>query len=214
MRKHQKKSNIIIEKIKRHIEINIKLYFIVSIFFLIGIIIGVIFVNNAENVLKEEMNLYLNESIDGLKSNYKVDTVTLLKNLIGSDIIFTFFIWFMGCTVIGIPIVYLIITYKGFSLGYTISTIIYSLGISKGSLFCFLTMLMQNIIIIPVMLALAVSGIRLHKSIIKDRRKENIKIEIIRHTIFSLFMLVLLIIASLIEVYISSNLLYLCINFI
>lgn len=214
MRKHQKKTNIIIEKIKRHIQINIKLYFIVSIFFLIGIIIGVIFVNNTENVLKEEMNLYLKESIDGLKSNYKVDSVALLKNLIGSDIIFTFFIWFMGCTVIGIPIVYLMITYKGFSLGYTISTIIYSLGISKGSLFCLLTMFMQNIIIIPVMLALAVSGIRLHKSIIKDRRKENIKIEIIRHTVFSLFMLLLLIIASVIEVYISSNLLYLCINFI
>lgn len=214
MRKHQKKSNIIIEKIKRHIEINVKLYFIVSIFFLIGIIIGVIFVNNAENVLKEEMNGYLRESINELKSNYKVDSVALLKNLIGSDIIFTFFIWFMGCTVIGIPIVYLIITYKGFSLGYTVSTIIYSLGISKGSLFCFLTIFIQNIIIIPVMLALAVSGIRLHKSIIKDRRKENIKIEIIRHTIFSLFMLLLLIVASLIEVYISSNLLCLCINFI
>lgn len=214
MRKHQKKNNVIVDKIKRHIVINIKLYLIVSIFFLIGTVAGVIFSNSIEMSSKEEMNLYLENSISNLKTNYQVDLSTLLKNLIGSNIIFTFFIWFMGCTVIGIPVVYLMVTYKGFSLSYTISTIIYCLGVGKGSLFCFLTMFLQNIIIIPTILALAVSGIRLYKSIIKDKRKENIKVEIARHTIFSLFMLVMLIGASLIEVYLSSNLISLCIKFI
>ena len=47
----------------------------------------------------------------------------------------------------------------------------------------------------------------LYKSIIKDRRRENVKIEIVRHTIFSILVLIMLIIASLIETYISTSLL-------
>lgn len=81
------------------------------------------------------------------------------------------------------------------------------MGLSKGLLFIFITIVLQNLIFIPAILALAVSGFKLYKSIIKDNRKENIKLEIIRHTIFSIVMLLLLIISSLIEIFISTNIL-------
>ena len=67
-------------------------------------------------------------------------------------------------------------------------------------------MFLQNIISIPAILALGVSGNRLYKSIIKNKQRENIKIEIVRHTLFCGMMLILLIISALIEVYISSYL--------
>ena len=68
-------------------------------------------------------------------------------------------------------------------------------------------MLLKDIIIIPATIALVVSGMHLYKSIISNRRIENIKIEIIRHTIFSTLILVLFIVASFLEVYLSTNLL-------
>ena len=105
------------------------------------------------------------------------------------------------------PIVFGITLYRGFCLGYTISACISIMGLSKGLAFIILSLLLQNIIFIPVLLALAVSGFKLYKSIIKDNRKENIKIEIIRHTMFSLIMLLLLIISSIIEVCISVGIL-------
>ena len=75
-------------------------------------------------------------------------------------------------------------------------------------------MLLQTIFIIPVIFALGVSGIKLYKSIMKDKRKENIKGEIYRHTIFSGIMSIVLIISSFIEVYISSNLVLVCSNWL
>ena len=72
----------------------------------------------------------------------------------------------------------------------------------------------QNILFIPCILALAVSGMKLYKSIVKDKRKENIKQEIIRHTIFCLFILIILEISALIEVYISTSLLQACAKYI
>ena len=50
-------------------------------------------------------------------------------------------------------------------------------------------------------------------AIMKDKRRENIKIEIIRHTAFSFFILVALMLAALIEVYASNSFLSLCISY-
>ena len=81
------------------------------------------------------------------------------------------------------------------------------MGMPKGILFVIITILLQNLIFIPAVLALAVSGFKLYKSIVKDNRKENIKLEILRHTVFSLLMLLALIASSLVEILVSTNLL-------
>jgi len=81
-------------------------------------------------------------------------------------------------------------------------------------LFLLSALLLQIIVFIPCILSLAVSGMRLHNSIMQDKRRENIKLEILRHTLFSLFIIVMLIISSLIEVYLSKNMLLLLIKYI
>ena len=47
---------------------------------------------------------------------------------------------------------------------------------------------------------------KLYKSIMKNKNKDNIKLEILRHTFFSIFMLIPIFLSSVIEVYISNNL--------
>ena len=98
-------------------------------------------------------------------------------------------------------------------MGYTIATFISTIGFSKGLIFILSSILLQNLVFIPTILALGVSGFKLYKSIVKDKRKENIKLEIIRHTIFSTVMLILLISSSLIESFISTNILKLFIKY-
>ncbi len=193
--------------IQENIAKNIKIYTILVIIFMLGLIIGIIVVNNAQDAQKAEINDYINTFINDLKNGAKIDYFKLLKTSFGNNFFTVLILWFMSSTVIGIPIVYGEIGYKGFCLGYTISSVVATLGTGKGILFVITSMLLHNIIFIPCLLLLAVSGINLYKSIIRDRRKENIKIEIIRHTIFSLIILAVLLIASLIETYISSNLL-------
>lgn len=55
---------------------------------------------------------------------------------------------------------------------------------------------------------------KLYKSIVKNKRKENIKLEITRHTLFCLLILILLGASALIEVYISAGLLQICTKFL
>ena len=149
----------------------------------------------------------MNQFIEQLRNTDNIDNIKLLKTSIGQNIILAISLWFFGTTIIGIPVVFGIIAYRGFCLGYTISACINIMGIQKGIIFVLNLLLLQNILLIPAILALAVSGIKLYKSIIKDTRKENVKLEMVRHTIFSLIMLVVLMASSVIEIFISTNIL-------
>ena len=192
---------------EEHISKNIRIYMILFIIFFIGLILGIIVVNNLGELQEEEINKYINNFVGEIKNNSKLDYFKLLKISLTKNIVTAIIIWFMGSTVIGIPIVYGEIGYKGFCLGYTISAVTMVLGAGKGMAFSLTSMLLNNVICIPAIFILATSGINLYKSIIKDRRRENIKIEIVRHTMLSFFILIVLAVASLVETYISANLL-------
>ena len=209
----ERKKFKVLKIIKEHVINNKKEYAIVFLIFVVGIFSGVFFINNIQEEPKTEIINYLNQFVEKFKGLEKINSIELLKNSIMQNVILAITIWFFGTTVIGIPIVFGIIIYRGFCLGYTISLCITIMGLGKGISFVLVTLLLQNILLIPAILALAVSGIKLYKSIVKDKRKENIKLEILRHTVFSIIMLIVLLIASVVEIFMSTNLLKLVIKY-
>ena len=190
------------EIIVKHLSNNSKEYIILILLFIIGIFAGVFFINNMQQEQNTNVIVYLTNFIEKFKSTDKIDNIQILKSSIYQNIILVCTLWFFGTTVIGLPIVFGIVLYRGFCLGYTISATILTLGLSKGITFVLTSLLLQNIIFIPAILGIALSGFKLYKSIVKDRKKENIKLEVLRHTIFSMLMLTLILISSMIEVYI------------
>ena len=200
----QKKSNEIFIAIKQDILNKVKSYIIILVIFLVGIFFGVMFLNQTED--KEEIEKYINTYIDETKSLQNVDFFSELQKDIKNNIVLVFSLWFAGTTIIGIPIVFGIILYRGFCLGYTISTCVYVLGKIRGLIFIAITIFMQNIIFIPTIIILGVSSLKLYTSIIKDRRKENIKLSIFKHSIISIIMLLILMMASIIKIEISYRL--------
>lgn len=203
----REKSLKIREVIVKHILNNKKEYIIVTLLFIIGIFVGVFFVNNLDESSKASMQEYLNNFIEKFKQIEKLDNMSFLKTSIIQNILFAIILWFFGTTVIGIPIVFGIIIYRGFCFGYTVSVCVTIMGISKGLVFTLVNLLLPSLIIIPAILAIGVSGFKLYKSIVKDRAKENIKLEIIRHTVFSIVMMLVMIFSSLVEVFICTNIL-------
>lgn len=127
----KRKTSRIKEIFVKHIQNNARQYAIILLLFLIGLIFGIIFVNNSSQTQIEEVTTYINEFVNSIKSNMQIDKGNLLKNSLISNFILAISLWFIGSTVIGIPIVYGIIVYRGFCLGYTISTIMATLGLGK-----------------------------------------------------------------------------------
>ncbi len=199
------KKNSFSEVIIDHISNNIMEYIVMIIIFIIGIILGTMYINKTDLNQKQEISSYINDFIEDTQNGSDIDFNKLLTTSIYKNLLITILLWISGLIVIGMPIVYIIVSVKGFCMGYTISSIIATLGVTQGLKFILSTMLLQNIIIIPSILILAVSGIKLYKAIMKDRRRENIKIEIIKYTIIALLVGIVNIISAIIETYISTS---------
>lgn len=201
--------NLVLENIITYF----KEYIVVTICFVIGIIAGVIFINNLSDNQSSEIATYISSFLETLKTDVNINYLELLKNSLMQNLILVLTLWFVGATLIGIPLVFGIILFRGFCLGYTISAIIHILGISKGIMFVLTTMFLHNLIFIPAIIALAVSGIRLYQTVVKNRNSESIKFAILKHSIFALIIMLLLALSSIIEIFVSTNLFSVCINF-
>lgn len=184
---------------------NKKNFFIILIVFFIGMLLGIFLINHTNESGILEINSYVNSIRENLQSANNVNMVQCLIKSIKQNVIFVLIMWFLGCTVIGSVFVYFCILYKGFSLGYTISAIIATLGGKSGSIFVFASLLIQNIIYIPAIFLLAESGIKLYIRITKNL--VNVKQELLRHTVIMLISMALVVISSIVEVYLSTNLL-------
>lgn len=226
MKKHKqrKTGNVILE----HIKNNARDYAILLLVFTFGLILGVFFINHMSDTQKQEITSYMNAFITTIKESKQIDYIGLLKDSLIKNISIAVVLWFIGSTVTLIPIIYFIVAYRGFCLGYTISSAVAVLGIGKGILFSTSNLLLQNILFIPSVLAIALSGIQLYKRIVKSPKdyvhanirnksrhgKENIKLEILRHSAFSLIMTGVLVLASFVEVFASASLFNLAVNYL
>ena len=193
--------------LKNYVKNNYKEYILTSLIFIIGLFIGVMIINNSTETQSSEITTYLNEFITKFKGIQNINKTSLIFTSIKNNIILAVIIWVAGTTVIGLPIVLIAILLRGLILGYTISAVTLTFNVSKGIIFCLIAIFLQNILFIPAVLTLGVSSIKLYKSIMKDKRRENIKVEIIRHTIISAIMILVLVISSLVENVISITLL-------
>lgn len=213
-RSTRKEKSAIVKVISKHVLNNRKQYMITALLFFIGLVVGIMFINHASDAQYSEITNYIKSVVGTMQESGKIDYGASLKNSITSNIVLTLVMWVAASTIIGIPIVYGMPVFRGFVLGYTISGILATLGAGYGILFSVACLLLHNIIFIPVLLAISVSGMNLYHSIVKDRRRNNIKLEFMRHTVFCIIMFLLLMIAALIETYISINLGKITLNYI
>lgn len=88
------------EIIKQHIINNKKEYIIVALIFIIGIFLGVLFVNNIKDNQKEQISTYVNNYITKMKDIDNINNGEVLKFSIRQNLLISIGIWFFGTTVI------------------------------------------------------------------------------------------------------------------
>lgn len=195
------------DTLKNYVKNNYKEYLLVCFLLLIGVFVGVMIINNCKDAQLTEITSYIKDFITKYKEIENINISSLIIDSIKKNLLFAIVLWVAGTTVIGMLIVLIMILLRGIILGFTVSSITIALGFFKGTVFTISSILLQNLLYIPAILTIGVSSIKLYKSIIKDKRRENIKIEIIRHTIISFFMVILIVISVFIESFISIKLL-------
>lgn len=193
------------EILKKHFQENYKNYFILMFIFTVGLIIGICCVNNMETDSKKELNDYLTNITTQIKENKQIDYTNILKKSITTNLKFLAIIVFISFSMWGEIATIILIGYKGFGVGYSISSAIAIFGTGKGLLFAVSLICLSEIIFIPAIFYITVLSMKKYKTLMYE--KEDNKWLIIKHYLIALLaVIIILILSSLIQTYLNNNL--------
>ena len=200
------------DKLKKIVKYDKKIMTFLNVIAILGIITGSIFMVIINKSDKKDVLNSIKTFFDKLINN-KFDFAETLKNTMISNLLFSFIIWVIGISVIGIIIVIFIIFYKSFALGFTISSIIYAYSI-KGSLIALLYVFPHMIINILIMLYIASYSVKLSIILTKSiLRKDNLNFKSFINNYLRIYLIsiIFLIVISLYESFIAPVILrYFC----
>ncbi len=193
--------------VKEHIRDNKYTYLSLFIFYIIGIVAGALSVNELDYHQKTEMTTFFNDFLKLLNSD-NVNGISLLKVSILDSMRIIILFWLLGVTVIGLPVYYLTLGMKGFSTGFSSGIVMGVLG-EKGilvSVFCFLP---KEVLTIPLIIALAVNGIRLTKGIFKNwikkpvKKEDTLKCKFMPYSFVAIFFSLFILVMTIMDAFIA-----------
>lgn len=191
----------------KHFSEHIALYFMVILCFAIGLASGVFSVKALSQLQKEQLVEYLSSSFKATLLTGEINNLQILYHSIINNFKTLLIIWALAISAYGFPLIFLTIGARGFSLGFTMAFLIENIGY-KGILFIMVSMLPQNIIILPVFIALCVVSVSHSLGVLRNRKagkyvkREKLRL-FVKYNFIVLLNIALLMVGSLIEAYVS-----------
>jgi stage II sporulation protein M len=195
--------------ILRYIKENIYSFTFAVLIFVFGIIFGSIMVNRLPSQhsegLKQEINFYF-EVLDEATG---INKTSILQESLLTNGKFVVVAFLSGLTVIGIPVIILMLFIRGVILGFTVGFIFHHSTL-KGLLFSLAAIVPHNLLIIPALLLSSVASISFSWVIllkIVKNKNFNIKSYFLNYCFLILLSGIFIAIAGVIEAYIIPVLL-------
>ena len=194
---------------------NKKILTFVTILLVIGLICGSLFITIMNDSDKKEVLETITNYFTHIKNN-KIDFMYTIRTSLISNLLYIIFIWLLGISVIGIPIILFLIFMKSFILGFSISSIICKYGFS-GSLLSLSYIFPHQIINVIVICFISVYALKVSLSLIKlitSKKTINIKIITKKYLGVLIIVLILSIVSSIFETFITPYFIKLFSSFI
>lgn len=193
-----------IEIIKKHIKENLLVYFVVVLCFLIGVSVGAFTVKVVDPHQKQELVSYLRGFFQLFDEN-QLKTSAIFSESIKNNIQLLVFNWILGLLIILVPVVLVVIGFKGFVIGFTVALLLDEFKFYGVLLFLF-GVLPQNIIIIPAFVMGAVISLSFALMIIKVKinkiKNFNYSKQFFVYSIIHLSLVGVMLVAAMLESFI------------
>lgn len=164
-------ASLLNERITRNIKENIGVYFIIILFFSIGLAVGGFTIKSLGSGDKQELLAYMN-SFFKIYSGESASGFTVFMQSAKNNFLSILIMWILSLTVIGVPALLIVVGFRGFILGFSIGFFIEGMGL-KGLVFSLVGIIPQNIIYIPCILVAAALSLTFSISVIKKKRSKG-----------------------------------------
>jgi stage II sporulation protein M len=190
--------------------------FVIVVIFIIGLIFGSIYITILKDsgkslVLKEVNNYFL--SLNKISFSDKIE---IFKNSLISNLLYFIFMWLLGISVIGVPIIIIMIFFKSFVVGFSVSSIFAKYGF-KAIIGAFLYIFPSSVVTSIITLILGAYSLILSFKIIKGafiKRNINFKTFMGKYFFLLLISILVSILCSLYDAFVNPSILKLFTNLI
>src|SRR5690625_2684485 len=138
-------------QIENHLQEHETIYIFMIILFITGIIFGAIIVNSMGFVQKQDLFFTLERFFERSTEPQLLENRIIFKKGYFHHIKYLLLLFIAGLSVIGLPIVWLLLFLKGVVIGFSVGFIVNQLGM-KGFLIASVAIAPQNLVIIPIYL--------------------------------------------------------------
>jgi len=145
------------------------LFVFTTVLFLIGVIFGAIVVN----ALSAGQVTSLNDALTGFFSALNMqetgtDPSEITWQAAAGFLKTTGLLWILGLSIIGLPIIVIVLFVKGFQIGFSVGVIVSQFHL-KGLWFALAAILPHNLIQVPALIVCGVAGIAFSLMLVKSR---------------------------------------------
>ncbi|MGD6815670.1 stage II sporulation protein M [Metabacillus sp. 113a] len=141
-----------------HIKNHSSIYLFVCVLFMMGVIFGAIIVNSMTFSQKEDLFFYLSRFFGQVTDGKVADAGEMFQQSFMHNIKYLGLIWILGISIIGLPIILIMLFLKGMVVGFTVGFLVNQMG-WNGFVLSFVSILPQNVLIIPCFIVLSAASI-------------------------------------------------------
>jgi stage II sporulation protein M len=146
------------ESIYQQLKDNSSIYLFVFVLLLMGIIFGAIIVNSMNVSQKQDLFYYLNQFFGQASGGKIASSFEMFQQSMMHNFKYLGLMWILGISIIGLPVILIMLFLKGVVVGFTVGFLVNQIG-WKGFLLSFVSVLPQNIVLIPAFVFLSAIAI-------------------------------------------------------
>ncbi|WP_082233929.1 stage II sporulation protein M [Halobacillus massiliensis] len=199
-----------VKLVKKDIHNHMSIFVFIFVLFIMGMIFGAIIVNSMNFVQKEDLFFYLKQFFEQMTLSEDTSRSSLLKESMFYHIKYMLLLFFLGISIIGMPVITVLLFIKGLVVGFSVGFLVNQMG-WYGLLLSSASIAPQNILIIPIYLfagALALLfSLTLCKQLFIKRVHQPIMQAFAKYSALFGLLTACLMVASVIEVFIAQPLL-------
>jgi stage II sporulation protein M len=189
----------------RYLQEHARLYIFTIVLLFMGILFGAIVVNALAVDQKIELYHQLQGFISAVNDNQLANSAVVTWDSVARNLKTVGLIWILGLSIIGLPLIVVLVFFKGFMIGFTVGFLVEQFA-GKGLLFAILAVFPPNLIAVPALLVASVAGIAFSLMLVRSRfSQRNLPVyhSFLSYSALILGVALVLTVSSFVEGYVS-----------
>ncbi len=181
--------------------------------FILGLVCGASVLHTLNPAQQDGLRQYLDSfisSMSTLAQNGQFPVLSAWEDALRTQALSMAILWLLGLSVVGAPLIMLLVSARGFVLGFTVGFLVEEKA-AQGLLLSIVAVLPQNLCYVPALLGAGALALYFSLSLCKGAREAPILTSILAYSLAFAVLLLLVLIGSWIEAYLVPGIMRLTI---